>query len=197
MLKLPTFGAKQRIGLFGGSFNPAHEGHRHVALTAIRELQLDWLWVLVTPGNPLKNKPELSMRTRMRELTLLMRHPKIILSDLEDQAGTRFSLQTVKLLKKRAPLAHFIWVMGADNLLNFHRWQGWGEIAMLLPIAVVDREEGKFAGLNAKAALSLSGFRLPAEEAAALPLLLPPAWVFLHGKHVRLSSSALREAGKH
>jgi nicotinate-nucleotide adenylyltransferase len=126
-----------------------------------------------------------------------MNHPKIILSDVEDQARVRFSLDTVRLLKKRAPLAHFVWIMGADNLSHFHRWQGWEEIANLLPIAVIDREEGRFAALNAKAAQGLSGFRLKAENAASLPYLPPPAWVFLHGKHIRLSSSALRKAGKH
>lgn len=191
-LKLPAFGAGQRIGLFGGSFNPAHAGHRHVALTAIRELQLDWLWVLVTPGSPLKNTPELSMRERMQRLAPLMRHPKVILSDLEAKAQVRFSLQTVKLLKKRAPLAHFVWVMGADNLKDFHRWQGWEAILELLPVAVIDREEGRFAGQNSKAAQYLSGFRLRSEEAAALPYLPPPAWVFLHGKHIRLSSTGIR-----
>jgi nicotinate-nucleotide adenylyltransferase len=197
MLKLPTYGAGQRIGLFGGSFNPAHEGHRHVALTALHELKLDWLWVLVTPGNPLKDAPAASARERMRRLGALLDHPKIILSDLEERAGVRFSLDTVRLLKKRAPDVRFVWVMGADNLVNFDRWQGWEEIANLLPLAVIDREEGRFAGLNTKAAQRFTGVRLKEGEAAQLPDCTPPAWVFLHGKHVRLSSTALRNAGKH
>ncbi len=195
--RLPSFGDHQRIGLFGGSFNPAHEGHRHVALTALKSLQLDWLWVLVTPGNPLKGAPELSLTERMRGLRQLMHHPKIVLSDIEAQANLRFSLQTVKFLQEHAPRVHFVWVMGADNLGSFHRWQGWEEIARLLPLAVIDRKEGQFAALNSKAAQSLAAFRRKAEEAPLLPLLPPPAWVYLFGKHVRTSSTALRNARRY
>jgi nicotinate-nucleotide adenylyltransferase len=196
-VKLPSFGANQRIGLFGGSFNPAHEGHVHVALTAVEALALDWLWVLVTPGNPLKKTPDLSLAERMARLRKLMRHPKIVISDIEAKANLRFSLQTIQFLKARAPNVHFVWVMGADNLASFDRWQGWEEIINLIPLAVVDREEGRFAALNSKAAKRLAKARLDAEKAALLPLAPPPAWVFLHGKHVRASSTALRKAGRY
>ncbi len=195
--KLPIFGHGQRIGLFGGSFDPAHEGHRHVALTAIECLQLDWLWVLPSPGNPLKEAPVLSSSQRKRRLESLMRHPKIVLTDIEEKIDARFTLQTIRFLRLRAPAARFVWVMGADNLESFHRWQGWKTIAKLLPVAVIDRDEGRFSALNSKAAQCFSGFRVGSEHAARLPFLAPPAWAFLHGPRVMLSSSALRRSENH
>jgi nicotinate-nucleotide adenylyltransferase len=192
---LPAFGPNQRIGLFGGTFNPAHAGHRHVALTAIKSLQLDWLWVLVTPGNPLKASPRLSTHQRMKQLSLVMQNPKIILTNIEERASLHFTLETIRFLRTRAPSARFVWVMGADNLLNFHLWRGWELIANLLPMAIVERKEGRFAALNSKTAQRFSSSRRPSKAAPLLPFLKPPAWVFLHGKHIFLSSSTLRKTG--
>lgn len=191
-LKLPPYGHGQKIGLFGGSFNPVHAGHVHVALTALKSLHLDWLWVLVTPGNPLKPSPGFSYQKRLADVRRILHHPRILVSDFENRARLRFTFDTVRLLRQRAPDAHFVWVMGADNLLSFHAWQNWSEIAQILPIAVIDREQGRFSPLNSKAAQRFSPFRLPAEKAAHLPFCAPPAWVFLHGPHIPLSSTQIR-----
>jgi nicotinate-nucleotide adenylyltransferase len=191
-LSLPAFGAGQRIGLFGGTFSPPHAGHRHVALTAIKSLQLDWLWVLITPGNPLKTSPQFNMNERLKRLLPLMQHPKIILTTIEERAGLHFTFETIRFLRAHAPFAHFIWIMGADNLSGFHVWRGWERIASLLPIAVIDRKEGRFSALNSKMAQRFSRFRKPAQISPLLPFMKPPAWVFLHGRHIQLSSSALR-----
>ncbi|MES2906595.1 MAG: nicotinate-nucleotide adenylyltransferase [Pseudomonadota bacterium] len=195
-VKLPFYGAGQRIGLFGGSFNPAHAGHEHVALTALRRLQLDWLWVLVTPGNPLKSSPQQSVQKRMTVLRQQLHHPRIVVTDIEQQAGLRYTLDTIRFLKMRAPDANFVWVMGADNLKTFHAWQGWKKITQILPVCIVDREAGKFAAQNSKAAQHFASFRHAPEQAAALPYMDAPAWIFLHGRHIPFSSTALRNAAR-
>mgnify|MGYP001551161989 FL=1 len=190
---LPPHSPGLRIGLFGGSFNPPHAAHRAAALLAMKRLQLDAVWWLVTPGNPLKDVRELpSLTDRIAAAEQVANHPRIKVTGIEAVLHTRFSYDTVVALHHRCPGVRFVWVMGADNLPAFHRWKNWRGLARLLPIVVVDRGG---VGLRAVAALApraLAGFRLPESAAAALPGCRPPAWVYLHGLKLTLSSTALR-----
>jgi nicotinate-nucleotide adenylyltransferase len=195
LVPLPPHGPGQRIGLFGGSFDPPHAGHAHVVRTALVRLALDRVWVLVTPGNPLKRGGPAPVAERMWRLRALISHPRVTVTDLESRAGLRFSRDLVGYLVRRAPAVRFVWIMGADNLAGFHRWQDWERIAARLPIAVIDRPGASFAPLSSPAATALAGARLPECAAPRLAATPAPAWVFLHAKRLPLSSTALR-AGK-
>lgn len=193
---MPPHGARQRIGLMGGSFNPPHAGHLLVAHTALRRLDLDQVWWLVTPGNPLKNNSGLPpLAERMAAARALVDDRRIVVTGLEAEIGTRFTWDTLRWLKERAPAARFVWVMGADNLPNFHRWQRWTEIVRMMPIAVVDRPGATLRAGHSRVAARFAGDRIDESDARVLPELRAPAWVFLHGPRSPLSSTALRAAG--
>ena len=192
-LRVPPAGAGQRIGLFGGSFNPPHKGHRHVALTALQRLSLDAVWWLVTPGNPLKSGNGLAPLSRRIEMARrCARHPRMRVSAFEAAIGTRYSADTIRYVESRYPAVRFVWLMGADNLADFHRWQEWREIMNRVPVAVVDRPGASRAAMSSPAARAFASARLPERDAAALPRCAPPAWVFLHGPLEPLSSTVLR-----
>jgi nicotinate-nucleotide adenylyltransferase len=127
-----------RVGLFGGSFNPPHDGHAHVAETALKQLGLDRVIWLVSPGNPLKGRPE-SIEGRLRAVRAFARGPRMIVSDAEARLGTRYTVDTVRALQRRFPAVEFVWVMGSDSLASFHRWKKWRQIAALLPLVVIPR----------------------------------------------------------
>jgi nicotinate-nucleotide adenylyltransferase len=183
-----------RIGLFGGSFNPPHEGHLHVGRMALARLRLDRLWWLVTPGNPLKERRGLaSLEERMEAARRLARHPRITVTDIETQLGVRYTIDTIRALRARCPGVKFVWIMGADGLASFHRWRDWREIAKLVPMAVVDRPGLTLKSVRAPAAQVLARARIRENAATALPTRKPPAWVFLHGPRSNLSSTAIRE----
>ncbi|WP_457105062.1 nicotinate-nucleotide adenylyltransferase [Methylobacterium sp. P5_C11] len=193
-LILPPSAAGMRIGLYGGSFNPAHLGHRHVTLSALRRLGLDRVWWLVSPGNPLKSRNALpSVAERCAQARRLARHPRIAVTGFEAVLGVRFTVQTLRFLTRRHPGVHFVWIMGADSLATFHRWKGFSEIARLMPIAVIDRPGFTMTPLSARAARRLVGARIPEVAAPTLALRPPPAWVFLHGPRSPLSSTQIRE----
>jgi len=195
LLRLPPLARGLRIGLYGGSFNPAHAGHLHVSLLALRRLQLDWIWWLVTPGNPLKDTAELATtEARVAAARSVARHPRIRVTAFEEALGSRFTVDTLSVLRDRHPEVQFVWIMGADNLLGFHRWRGWGRIAALMPIAVVDRPGFTLKALRGRAALRFAGAQIPEADASALAGFDPPAWTFLHGPRSTLSSTALRRA---
>ena len=195
-LMIPPTAPGMRIGLLGGSFNPPHLGHLHVARTAMGRLGLDRLWVLVTPGNPLKSRGDLAgLGRRVAATRRLLDDPRIVVSALEASFGSPYTWRTVERLARMAPAVRFVWVMGADNLTSFHRWQHWRRIAETVPIAVVDRPDASLAPLHAPAAQSLADFRLAEIDAATLARRVPPAWCFLHGPRVALSSSELRRRG--
>ena len=142
-----------RIGLLGGSFNPAHVGHFYVSEIALKRLPLDYVWWLVAPQNPLKSASDMaSADMRLAGARALVgRRPRLIVSDLERTLGTRYTIDTLKALRRRFPEVEFVWLMGSDNLAQFHRWQRWTDIAALMPIAVIVRPGSVLAQLNAKA----------------------------------------------
>ncbi|AWM88480.1 nicotinic acid mononucleotide adenylyltransferase [Microvirga sp. 17 mud 1-3] len=193
LARLPLAAPGMRIGLYGGSFNPAHAGHRLVSLLALKRLGLDRIWWIVTPGNPLKDPGELaSTAERAREARRVAAHPRIDVTVFEEAIGARYTVDTLAYLKRRHPAVRFVWIMGADNLAGFHRWRGWRRIAAMMPIAVIDRPGWTLKAMTSRAAISLSEARIPEGEAASLMDLPPPAWVFLHGPRSFLSSTDLR-----
>lgn len=194
ILRLPPHAPGLRIGLYGGSFNPAHAGHLHVSRVALRRLRLDRLWWMVTPGNPLKSRRDVpSLAERVASAAAVARHPRIDVTGFEAAIGSPFTVDTLRVLTRRCPGLRFVWIMGADSLAAFHRWQDWRAIAALVPIAVVDRPGWSLPALSSRAARALAGSRLPEAEAASLADCRPPAWMFLHGPLSPLSSTALRQ----
>lgn len=190
---LPPSAPGMRIGLYGGSFNPAHLGHRHVTLTAMRRLGLDRVWWLVTPGNPLKDARVLApLERRCAEAERVAGHPRIAVTGFEAEIRARYTRQTLRYLTRRRPGAHFVWIMGADSLASFHRWKGFREIAAMVPIAVVDRPGFTLRAPAARAARLFARERVPEAEAQTLPLRAPPAWTYLHGPRSTLSSTQIR-----
>ncbi len=153
-----------KIGLLGGSFNPAHDGHRYVSLEVMKRLGLDGVWWLVSPGNPLKDtKDNADYATRLEKARHVKCHPRIHVSDIEQRFGTRYTIDTLRRLKQKYPEHDFVWIMGADNLAQFHRWKRWQDIARLMPLIVVDRKPYTRAALASPAAKNLT--RTPAPTA--------------------------------
>lgn len=196
-LNLPAGGDGARIGLFGGSFNPPHEGHLNVCDLALRRLELDQIWWMVTPGNPLKDTSELpALLDRIKLSESIIDDPRIKVTGFERQYKVRFTADTVRLVLKLRPRQKFVWLMGADNLADFHRWQDWKMIANALPLAVIDRPGSTLAHRSARAALALSRYRIDEADASMLPGMKPPAWTFIHGPRSSLSSTQLRNKAK-
>ncbi|MBB3770866.1 nicotinate-nucleotide adenylyltransferase [Angulomicrobium tetraedrale] len=192
-VRIPPLAPGMRIGLYGGSFNPPHAAHRAVSLLALKRLRLDKVWWLVTPGNPLKDNGRLPpLGVRLAQARAIANHPALVPTGLEAGLGTRYSFDTVAALVARFPQVHFVWLMGADNLASFHRWQRWRDIAARVPICVVDRQGCTFPAMAAPAALALAPWRREEHEAARLAGMKPPAWLFLHGLKSPLSSTQLR-----
>jgi nicotinate-nucleotide adenylyltransferase len=182
-----------RIGLFGGSFDPPHEGHRAVSLEALKRLALDQVWWLVSPQNPLKpHAPSADLERRIAAARRLADHPRIKVTGVEAALGTTYTAETLRNLAERLPGVRLVWMMGADNLAGFHRWRDWQEIAASVPIAVFNRPGLALRALAAPAARSLAGARLPEAAAGRLATSLPPAWVFLHAPSIPMSSSEIR-----
>lgn len=190
---IPPHAPGMRIGLFGGTFDPPHQAHRGASLLVLKRLKLDRVWWLVTPGNPLKNTNGLApLQDRIDAARALTRHPRIDVTGLEAVIKTRYTYDTILWLKTRCPGVRFVWIMGADNLRSFHRWQRWRGIAKLVPFVVVDRLGPSLYATASPAGVALAHARIPAHEAATLPDRKPPAWVYLHGLKSALSSTALR-----
>ncbi len=190
---IPLYTNGMRIGLLGGSFNPPHVAQRAISLFAIKRLQLDRVWWLVTPGNPLKDQDGLrDLNERTAAARKMANDPRIDVSCLESVIGTRYTVDTISYLRRRASGLRFVWIMGADNLAQFHRWQNWRRIASEVPMAVIDRPPQSFRALAAPAAQALARYRLPENQARRLADQRPPAWVFLTGMKLNLSSTGLR-----
>jgi nicotinate-nucleotide adenylyltransferase len=183
-----------KVGLYGGSFNPAHEGHAHVAETAKRRLGLDRVIWLVSPQNPLKGRHETAdLAERMAGARALAEGRGMIVSDAETLLGSAYTIDIVRALKQRFPGVKFVWIMGADSLATFHRWRGWTQIMREVPVAVVSRPWISLKSRFAPAAVRFARYRWPATRALGLAGSKPPAWVFLFGRFNFQSSTALRE----
>ena len=182
-----------KVGLYGGSFNPAHEGHAHVAETAMRRLGLDRVIWLVSPQNPLKPTHETeAMTLRIWRAQRFAEGPSMIVSDAETRIGSQYTIDTLRVLKARYPGVRFVWIMGADSLATFHRWRGWTQIMREVPVAVVSRPWIALKSRFSPAARRFSRARLPSSAAKTLAYAKPPAWVYLRGPLNFASSTALR-----
>lgn len=183
----------QAIGLLGGSFNPPHAAHRMISEVALKRLGLDKVWWIVSPGNPLKKRSEAApLAERIVLCRSVAKNPHIVVTDFEADLQTPYTASTLAFLKTRSPLVRFVWIMGADNLATFDRWQRWREIFTMVPVVVVDRPGWRMKALASKAARAFAASRVPETEAAGLALRPAPAWTFLTGPLSHVSSTELR-----
>jgi nicotinate-nucleotide adenylyltransferase len=191
----PRPGLRRRIGLLGGSFNPAHQGHRAISLQAQKQLRLDQVWWLVSPQNPLKEaKGMAAFEKRLASAqSVAAGHPRLVVTDLEQRLGTRYSIDTLRWLKRRCR-ARFVWLIGADILLQLPQWRNWRRLVGLVPIAVVDREPYSYRALAGQVARRYAASRRPERDAPRLADDDPPAWVYLRLRRQKASSSAIRRA---
>lgn len=195
--KLPLALSGMRIGLLGGSFNPAHEGHRRISLAALERLGIDRLWWVVTPGNPLKSKAELAeFPERLLRARAVAADPRIEVTGFEAALPAPYTADTLAFLKTHCPGVRFVWVMGGDNLAQIHRWHDWEDIFHLVPVAVMDRPGARHKALASPAAQRFAGARLAEADARALPMMEPPAWAYLTIPLSAASSTKLRGASK-
>jgi len=182
-----------KIGLLGGSFNPAHDGHLHISELALKRLRLDQVWWLVSPQNPIKSTDGMApFETRFGRARDFVRHPRIKVTGIENKLGTRYTCDTLQALKRRNPGTRFVWLMGADNLLQIPRWQGWSSIFHSVGVAVFPRPTYSLRALAGQAAVRFAGARLPESRAGRLAETDPPAWVFLHVAENPQSATAIR-----
>ncbi|MDX3928340.1 MAG: nicotinate-nucleotide adenylyltransferase [Shinella sp.] len=192
-LRMPHVEKGMVVGLFGGSFNPPHDGHVLVADIAIRRLGLDQLWWMVTPGNPLKDHRQLApLSERIARSEAITPDPRIKVTAFEKTLGQSYTARTLEIVRARNRGVRFIWVMGADNLKSFHRWQKWQRIACTFPIAVIDRPGSTLSYLSSKMAKTFAYARVDEDDARTLTWRAAPAWTFIHGPRSPLSSTALR-----
>ncbi len=181
------------VGLLGGSFDPAHEGHVHLTREAIKRMGLDRVWWLVTPGNPLKARQPAPMAERVARAKAIMPDPSVVITDLEQRLGTRATFDTISALQAMYPGVHFVWLMGADNLVQFHKWNRWRDILRAVPVAVLARPG---AGIAARTSVAARAFRVHrVARGEGLGDKRPPAWVFVNMPMNAASSSAIRARG--
>lgn len=192
-------GPGMTVGLFGGSFNPAHDGHAHVAETAQRRLGLDRVVWLVSPQNPLKDARDSAplaerMASAAAAAKLAASGPSMIISDVETRMGTQWTVDTLRALVARHPGVNFVWLMGSDNLASFHKWRGWTDIMRLMPMAVIARPGSLLDSRTAPAAARFADARVPTQKARLLADMPAPAWTYLTAPLNPRSSTALRQA---
>ena len=188
----PTPARRLRVGLLGGSFNPAHEGHRYVSLEALKRLGLDQVWWLVSPQNPLKARAGMApLEERVRRAREVAAHPRIRALALESRLGTRYTADTLRRLGAWRDV-RFVWLLGADNLAQLPRWRRWREVMSACPIAVFERHPYSYRALAGPAAVAFAAGRLEECEAIGLASAEPPAWVFVRLRPHPASATALR-----
>jgi len=182
-----------RVGLLGGSFNPAHSGHRHVAELALKRLNLDQVWLLVSPGNPLKPRAGMApLAERLASAAAIGDGRRIVATAIEATFGTHYTVDTLRMLRRRFPRVHFVWIMGADILTQLPRWRRWREIASDLPLVVFPRPGYTLPALAGQAARCLRQGRRPAHEAPVL-WRAPSGWVFLPAQQNPVSATSIRQ----
>lgn len=191
MLRLPGPYRGLRIGLFGGSFNPAHEGHLHVAETALKRLDLDWVWWIVARGNPLKSTHG-DYEARLSSARKVATHPRMRVSDIEAHLGLTYTVDVLEALLSRAIGAEFVWLMGADAAAEFHLWKDWQTIMSRIPVAVVSRSHTGTDGHQSRLEKTYAEARYSSDMAALLPGAPPPAWVWLNAPLCPASSTSIR-----
>jgi len=184
----------RRIGLLGGSFDPPHEGHVHITLEALKRFQLDEVWWLVSPGNPLKTRGPAPLEERLSVARNLMDHPRVRITDLEAKLGTRYTSATLEALQQRYLGVSFVWLMGADNLASFHHWDRWRSIFEAVPIGVLARPGDRISARMSPAARQFRSAKLRSREAGLLGDCVAPAWCFVNVPMMPISSTALRAA---
>ena len=183
----------RRIGLLGGSFNPAHAGHLHISREALKRLKLDEVWWLVSPQNPLKPKAGMAeLAEHVAAARQVTNNRRIRVTDIENGLGTRYTIDTLAALQRRFPGVRFVWLMGADNLAQISRWKGWQDIFARLPIAVFDRPAYSLRALSSRAALRFGARRIAQEQAGDLALAPPPAWSFIRSRLHPASATEIR-----
>lgn len=192
---LPYAGAGQVIGLLGGSFDPAHVGHAHITKEALKRFGLDRVWWLVSPGNPLKEKGPAPLTQRMQRARAVMQHPRVTVTDIEAHMGTRFTAQTLSGLRHLYPNVRFVWLMGADNMAQFHLWQDWRGIIESVPIGVLARPGQRISARMSRAADIYARYRIPGRFSQRLAQTSAPAWCFVNVPMNDTSSTAIRARG--
>lgn len=185
-----------RIGLLGGSFDPAHGGHVHITQQALIRFDLDAVWWLLSPGNPLKSRAPASMAQRMARARSIMQHPRVAVTDIEARLGTRYTAETLARLMSRHPGVRFIWLMGADNLAGFHHWQDWQWIMEHVPVGVLARPGQRLRARMSPCAKLYANYRISGRSSQLLGRRAAPAWCFVNVPMMAQSSSAIRAAGR-
>jgi nicotinate-nucleotide adenylyltransferase len=186
----------QRVGLLGGSFNPAHDGHRHIRELALKYLGLHQVWWLVSPQNPLKpGKGMAPLAGRLDRARAVAADRRIVPTDLEARLGTRYTADTLAALRRRFARTRFVWLIGADNLVQIPQWRNWTQIFHTVPVAVFDRPSYSKNALSGLAAVRFAADRREEREATRLADTDPPAWVFFHSPLHPASATKLRARG--
>jgi nicotinate-nucleotide adenylyltransferase len=194
--QFPYAAPGQVIGLLGGSFDPAHDGHAHITREALKRFGLDRVWWLVSPGNPLKRKGPQPLDKRMARARAVMCHPRVTVTDIEAHLGTRYTAETLARLQALYPQVRFVWLMGADNLAQFHLWQDWRQIMETVPVGVLARPGQRISARMSRAAALYAPYRIAGRNAQLLARAEAPAWCFVNVPMVDVSSSAIRAAGQ-
>ena len=193
MQGFPSVEPGLKIGLLGGSFDPPHEGHVHITKLALKIFNLSKIWWLVCPENPIKNVTPSDINSRFLASKKIMKHPSVVITDLEKKFETKYTFQTLIKLKKLYPSTKFVWLMGADNLINFHHWKNCDWIMKNIPVGVLARpEEQVKAGLS-HAAIKFRNYRLPKEKSIILSNYIPPVWTLSNGPMRNISSTEIRK----
>ena len=192
---LPIAPPGLRVGLLGGSFDPPHAGHALITRRALAALGLDRVWWLVSPGNPLKTRSPAAAARRIAAARAIMRHPRVEVTDVEARLGARYTADTLARLRRAYPGVRFVWLMGADNLAQFHRWDRWETIARTMPMAAIARPGAQISAGLSPAARRLARWRRDPAGARALPFAQAPAWTLLTGPMDPASSTAIRAGG--
>ena len=192
---IPYAAAGQVIGLLGGSFDPAHTGHAHITREALKRFGLDAVWWLVSPGNPLKEHGPAPMAARLAQARSVIAHPRVTVTGIEERIGTRYTAETLRALQKLYPKQRFVWLMGADNLAQFHLWQDWQDIAERVPMGILARPGQRISARMSRAASLYAPYRIAGRYSHMLGRAHAPAWCFVNVPMMDVSSSAIRASG--